>query len=82
MIPYHYAIWVVASVPGEFPAVAEAGGTDVDAVAGLADGICAFYPDRVGEIATTAVAFDLETRLGDGYQGGGLGLAGGLGEEK
>lgn len=78
MISYHYAIFVAAFVPGKFPAAAETGGTDVDAVAGLADGIRAFYPDGVGEIATTAVAFDLEARLCHGYQ---RRVSGGLSEE-
>jgi hypothetical protein len=78
MSPYHYAIWMAASVPRELPAAAEAGGADVDAVAGLADGVRALYPDGVGEIAAAAVAFDLETGLGDGWR---RGVSGGASSE-
>lgn len=60
---YHDAVWMIASVPREFFSTAETRGTDVDAVAGLAGRIRTFDSDRVGEIAATAVAFDLETRL-------------------
>ena len=64
---HHDAIRVIASVPRKFLSVAETGGTDVDTVAGLADGICAFDSDGVGEIAAAAVALDLETRLRHGW---------------
>lgn len=63
---YHYSIGVVTFVPAKFLSAAETGRTDVQAVAQLADGIGAFYSDGVGEIATTAVAFDLKTGFGHG----------------
>lgn len=46
--------------------MAETRGTDVDAVAGFADGICAFDSDGVCEIAATAVAFNLKPGFGYG----------------
>ena len=57
---------MTAPVPRKFFSVAETRGTDVNTVAGLADWICAFDSDGVGEITATAVAFDLETRFGHG----------------
>ena len=54
---------MVASVPREFFSAAETGRADVNAVAGLANGICTFDSDGVGEIAATAVAFNLEARF-------------------
>lgn len=65
--PYHYAIPVVSLVSRKFFSTAETWRTDVNAVAGFADGICAFDPNGVGEIATTAVAFDLKARLCYGF---------------
>ena len=63
---YHDAVRVVAPVSRELFPVAKTGWTDVNAVARFADGICAFDSNRVGEIAATAVALDLKTRLGNG----------------
>ena len=66
--PYHYAICVVTLVPRKFSAAAKARRTDVDTVAGFADGICAFDSDGVGEVTATAVAFDLEPRFRHGCE--------------
>ena len=65
-ISYHYAIWVAAFVSREFSSGAETRRTDVNAVAGFANGVRAFDSDGVGEIATTAVAFDLKPGLCNG----------------
>jgi hypothetical protein len=67
---------VVAPVPCKLLSAAEAGGADVDAVAGFADWICAFDSDRVGEIAAAAVAFDLEARLCHGCWASGVEMGG------
>lgn len=53
-------------MPREFFSAAETRRADVQAVAGFTNGIRAFDSDGVGEIATTAVAFDLKTRFGYG----------------
>ena len=66
-VSYHYAIRVVTPVPGEFFAAAKTRRTDVNAVAGFAEGISAFDSDGVGEITATAVALDLETGFGNGW---------------
>jgi len=66
-IPYHYAICMVTFVPRKFFPAAKTRGTDVNAIAGFTNGICAFDSDGVCEITATAVAFDLETGFGHGY---------------
>jgi hypothetical protein len=60
---YDYAIGVVTLVRCELSSAAETRRTDVDAIARFADWIRAFDSNRVGEIATTAIAFYLETRF-------------------
>jgi hypothetical protein len=60
---YHDAIRVVTLVLRELFPVAKTRRTDVNAVVRFANGMCAFDSDGVGEIAATAVAFDLEPRF-------------------
>ena len=72
---------MVAPVPRKLLSAAEAGGADVDAVAGFADRICAFDSDRVGEIAAAAVAFDLEARLCHGCWASGVEMGRGKGRD-
>ena len=42
-------------------------GTDVDAVACLADGVCTFYADGMREVAGAAIALYLEAWLAHSY---------------
>jgi hypothetical protein len=44
---------------------AETAGADIDAIAGLADGVGALDADRVGEVGEAGVAFDQKARLVD-----------------
>lgn len=58
---------MISFMVGKLLATAKTGGTDVDAVSGLAHGVCTFYSDGVGKVAGAAVAFNLETGFVDGY---------------
>lgn len=63
---YYNSIRVVTLVLRELFPATETRRADVNAVPRFANRICAFDSNGVGEIAATAVAFDLEARLSYG----------------
>ena len=64
---YHNPICMPSLMLPEFLPAAETCRTDVYAIPNLADRVCAFYPNRMGEIAGASVTLDLKTRFVHGW---------------